>query len=201
MKPQRNGTKMRLRTGVYTSELIATMADERKIVLFETDIGHAGAFIDSVLSNRNPSMVKPIIMSDALSSNTPTQTPSVNSLCNAHGRREYVDVISHFPEQVEWVLELYGEMWGNRHLKHKTVEENSGLGKAIRYFDKHYEALTSFCWVEGAKRDNNEMEAQLKLKIRDRKNANVLQNITRCQYCRYCDIGDRDGDKGQRECF
>jgi transposase len=61
--------------------------------------------------------------------------------------------------------------WGNRHLTEETVEENSGLGKAIKYFDKHYTELTSFCRVEGAKLDNNEMEAQLKLKIRDRKNA------------------------------
>jgi transposase len=67
--------------------------------------------------------------------------------------------------------------WGNRHLKHKTVEENSGLGKAIRYFDNHYKALTSFCWAEGAKRDNNEMEAQLKLKIRDRKNAMFYKTL------------------------
>jgi transposase len=108
MKPQRNSDKMRLRTGVYTSGLIATMAEGQQIVLFETNIGHAGELIDSILSRRDRLMAKPIIMSDALSHNMPTVIDSENSLCNAHGRREYVDVLSHFPEEVEMILQLYG---------------------------------------------------------------------------------------------
>ena len=61
--------------------------------------------------------------------------------------------------------------WGRTKLKDETVEENSGLGKAIRYFIKHYDGLTCFCRVEGAMLDNNLMEAQLKLIVRNRKNA------------------------------
>ncbi len=66
IKKARNSDKTRLRTGVYTSGVIATIADNREIVLFETNIGHAGEFIDSILHKRSQSCAKPIIMSDAL---------------------------------------------------------------------------------------------------------------------------------------
>ncbi len=204
-KKARNSDKMRLRTGVYTSGVIATTQDNRDIVLFETNIGHAGEFIDSILHKRSQSCAKPLIMSDALASNRPTGRDVTMSLCNSHARRQFVDVINHFPEEVEHVLNRYGEiwvndehtkaenlslsarlayhqqhsmpimeaikLWGETHFANETVEENSGLGKAIRYFIKHYDELSYFCRFEGVKIDNNRIEAMLKIVVRDRKNA------------------------------
>jgi len=43
--------------------------------------------------------------------------------------------------------------WGLKHFKEETVEENSGLGKAIAYFNKNFDRLTLFCQIEGAKTD------------------------------------------------
>jgi hypothetical protein len=205
LKKQRNGKKERLRSGVYTSGVIATREQEHRIILFETNIGHAGEFIDSILKPREQGRPPPLIMSDALSRNRPTVVASKQSLCNSHGRRQFYDVLSHFVEEVEEVLCLYGQIWilddetieqaldpekrlafhqkhslpimqrikcwGEAHRQDETVEENSGLGRAIGYFNKHYEGLTSFCRIEGAQLDNNLMEAQLKLVVRDRKNA------------------------------
>lgn len=210
-KPGRNGTKAKTRTGLYTSGIIATTAKEQKIVLFNTDIGHAGEYLDDILKHRNPSLSPPIIMTDALSSNKPTViNNTINALCNAHGRRNYYDVHCHFPEEVEHIIERYGEIWANEktavkqrmspsnrlayHKKHslpvmeairtwgakqladEKVEENSGLGKAIKYFDRHYDGLTMFCQVESAKLDNNSMEGQLKLVALNRKNANFFKS-------------------------
>ena len=70
------------------------------------------------------------------------------------------------------------KQWGTQHLEQQTVEQNSALGKAIGYFNKHFTELTSFCRVEGAKLDNNEMEAQLKLVVRNRKNAMFYKTLT-----------------------
>ncbi|HEY5715022.1 MAG TPA: transposase [Psychromonas sp.] len=204
-KKVRNSDKTQLRTGVYTSGVIATLADNRHIVLFETNIGHAGEFIDSILHKRGQYRAKPIIMSDALPSNHPTVREAVISLCNSHARRQFVDVINHFPDEVDYILERYGQIWtnehrvveqnltatqrleyhqthsqpvmaeikewGETHLSDGTVEENSGLGKAIRYFIKHYAGLSCFCSLEGVKIDNNQIEAMLKIVVRDRKNA------------------------------
>lgn len=206
VKKQRNSDKERVRTGVYSSGLIATTASNQKIVLFETNIGHAGEFLDSILQRRNKANSPPIIMSDALASNRPSvDVEFIVSLCNSHARRQFVDVLSHFPDEVEMILEQYRAIWhfdklaaeqklnneqrqtyhhenslpimaeirawGQQKLTDRLVEENSGLGKAIRYFNKHYEGLTRFCWVAGAQLDNNLMEAELKLVVRDRKNA------------------------------
>jgi hypothetical protein len=204
-KKVRNSDKTRTRTGVYTSGVIATLADNREIVLFETNIGHAGEFIDNILHKRSQFCAKPLIMSDALTSNRPTVREATTSLCNSHARRQFVDVINHFPEEVEHVLKRYGEIWGNdeytktekltpsarlayhqkhslpimqeiklwgeTHFANETVEENSGLGKAIRYFIKHYVGLSYFCSLEGVKIDNNRIESMLKIVVRDRKNA------------------------------
>ena len=130
---------------------------------------------------------------------------ATQALCNSHARRQYVDVLNHFPDEVEHIINRYGNIWSNEHktveqglssaerlayhqqhslpimveikdwgethLSNNTVEANSGLGKAITYFNKQYSSLTRFCEIEGAKLDNNEIESQLKIIVRDRKNA------------------------------
>ena len=209
-KKVRNSDKTQMRSGIYTSGVIATTQASRaqgsqSIVLFETNIGHAGEFIDSLLHKRGVDQPQPIIMSDALASNRPSVMVSLMSLCNSHGRRQFVDVINHFPDEVEHVLSRYGEIWKHEqhvkaqqltttdrlayhqqyslpvmeeikawcetHLNEETVEENSGLGKAMRYFTKHYVGLSYFCYIEGVHLDNNLIEAMLKIIVRDRKNA------------------------------
>ncbi len=211
IKAQRRTGKPQKRTGVYASGLIATVTNGHEIVLFQTNIGHAGEWIDEILQKRDPGQAPPILMSDALSSNTPSRVTVIQALCNSHGRRQFVDVLANFPDEVEHVLNRYKVIWMNDdttqeqglcdadrlafHREHslpvmaeirdwgqcqlddKTVEENSGLGKAIRYFIKHYAGLTCFCTVEGAMLDNNLMEAQLKLIVRGRKNAYFYKTL------------------------
>ena len=63
------------------------------------------------------------------------------------------------------------KQWGETHLSNDTIEANSGLGKAITYFNKHYAGLSRFCTLEGCNLDNNRIEAMLKIIVRDRKNA------------------------------
>ncbi len=184
IKKQRNSHKSKERKGVYTSGLIATLDTGQKVTLFETNIGYAGEFIDQILQTRDPAKPPPILMCDGLTSNKPSKTPCIMALCNSHGRRQFYDVMSHFPEEVDYLLNRYGTIWHNDdvtkeknlseqgrlmyHKKHSLpvmeellgwgqsmlqsqgstqakVEENSGLGKAIRYFIKHYEGLVRFC--------------------------------------------------------
>jgi len=111
-RPNRNGKGTRLRTGIYTSGLIAVTDTGEHIYLYNTNLGHAGEFLDHILKQRDPHLPAPIIMSDALSSNLPTVIQNfVNALCNAHARRQFVDIESNFPEEVEFILDLYGQIW------------------------------------------------------------------------------------------
>lgn len=206
LKPQRNSDKMRKRTGVYSSGLVANLVDGHNVVLYQTNIGHAGEFIDEILRHRNSSLPPPLLMSDALPSNRPSLGYKVeHSLCNSHARRQFAEVLNQFPEEVEQVLTWYATIWQQDdearrleldakqrlawHKKHSLpimekirswgetelslgkVEENSGLGKAISYFNKHYDGLTAFCHLEGGQLDNNRAEQALKLVVRNRKNA------------------------------
>ena len=209
-KKRRNSDKEQLRTGIYSSGMIAHMESGHEFVLFNTGIGHAGEFLDDILKQRSPDQPLPLVMSDALSSNHVTCTPFFKSLCNSHARRQFVDVLLHFPEEVEWVLEQYQliwvhdiatqekgmtlskrlayhrqhslpvmeniRAWGQEKLDSHAVEENSGLGKAIRYFEKHFDGLIRFCIEEGARIDNNIMEQQIKLIVRNRKNASFFKS-------------------------
>ena len=111
--PDRKTGKPKERSGVYTSGIIAEIED-KKLVLFNTNIGHAGEFIDEILKNRHANTPPPLIMSDALSSNRATVIQEYHlSLCNAHARREFYDLYEHFPDKVKWVLEKYGKIWEN----------------------------------------------------------------------------------------
>ncbi len=214
IKKQRNSNKKKERSGVYTSGLIARLDTGQQISLFETNIGYAGEFIDLILQTRDTSKPPPILMCDGLASNKPSNIHSIMSLCNSHGRRQFYDVMSHFPEEVDYILDRYGVIWHNNsvaidkklsdedrlayHREHSLpimqeiliwgqsmlqdnsrqqakVEENSGLGKAIRYFIKHYDGLVMFCQVAGAQIDNNKMESALKLVVRNRKNASFYK--------------------------
>jgi hypothetical protein len=61
--------------------------------------------------------------------------------------------------------------WMQEQFDEKKVEENSGLGKAIRYMLKHWEALTLFLRDGRAPLDNNICERALKKAILHRKNS------------------------------
>ena len=120
-RPNRNGTGTRLRTGIYTSGLIAMTQTGQRIFLYNTNLGHAGEFLDDILSLRADGLPAPIVMSDALSSNKTTVDTNVHTaLCNAHARRQFIDVESNFPSQVQEVVDLYRVVWTN---EDKAVEQ------------------------------------------------------------------------------
>jgi transposase len=133
-KKVRNSDKTQLRSGVYASGIIATLEDNHDVVLFDTSIGHAGEFIYAILAHRHETTPVPIIMSDALGSNKPTVCHAILALCNSHARRQFVDVISHFPLEVEYILERYGTIWVN---EHETVAQSLNSAQRLTYHQQH----------------------------------------------------------------
>ena len=205
-KPDRRSGILKSRTGIYSSGVLGCLPAGQQTALFETNIGHAGEWLDSLLIHRDPDAPPVKLMSDALSSNAPTQVDNaIIGLCNVHARREFADLIVNFESEVVDQLGDYAQIWFNEnhvkkaklspearrdyHQQHslpvmqtmrdafqksletEAVEENSGLGKAMRYFIKHYHGLTRFCFEVNMPLDNNAMEALLKIIIRNRKNA------------------------------
>lgn len=114
----------RWRTGVYASGLLAIVQDpdppaggqppaERRLVLYQTNVGHAGEWLDEILRPRSLGLPAPIVMSDALSSNQITEAAVINVLCNVHGRRGFVEQAEHYPAEIEQALRLYQVAWVN----------------------------------------------------------------------------------------
>lgn len=62
-------------------------------------------------------------------------------------------------------------IWMQRQVDKRLVEPNSGLGKAIKYMQRHWDKLTLFLRVPGAPLDNNICERALKKAILHRKNS------------------------------
>ena len=61
--------------------------------------------------------------------------------------------------------------WMDAQFAEHLVEPNSGLGKAITYFQRHWKGLTAFLRDAGAPLDNNICERALKRAVLHRKNA------------------------------
>jgi transposase len=63
------------------------------------------------------------------------------------------------------------EEWIRVQFAERRVEPNSGLGKALKYFQNHWHELTLFLRVAGAPLDSNIVERALKKAILQRKNS------------------------------
>ena len=81
------------------------------------------------------------------------------------------------PERLAWHQEHSGPLmqelraWMEAQLDQRLVEPNSGLGEAMRYTLKHWQALTLFLRAPGAPLDNNICERALKKAIQHRRNS------------------------------
>lgn len=204
VKKSRDGRE-RLRSGIYTSAVLAITDDDRRLVLFQTNVGHAGEFMQEILNARDSARAPPLLMSDALSANHVMEHDFHKCLCNAHGRRMFVELIDQSPDEVVHALELYQHAWVNEvhcvdnalspeqrrdyHKEHSlphletlhgwchekldsdAAEPNSNLGKAMRYFIRHFDGLSAFCRISKSPVDNNEIERLIKLIVRARRNS------------------------------
>ena len=99
------------RTGVFTSGIVWALQQNR-IALFFTGYKHAGENLAEVLKERPIDLPPPIQMCDALARNVPKPLPTVLANCNAHSRRNFVNVTPSFPEECRFVLETLGAVYG-----------------------------------------------------------------------------------------
>ena len=100
------------RTGTFTSGIVS-LVGTWTIALFFTGSKHAGENIAEVLKQRAHGLPAPIQMCDALSRNTPKGVETLMANCLAHGRRQVVAVVDHFPEECRYVLETPGGVYHN----------------------------------------------------------------------------------------
>lgn len=101
-----------VRTGLFTSGVVATRAAHR-IALFFSSHRHAGENLAKVLKHRAAELRAPIQMCDALSRNLPGELETIVANCLAHARRQFVEVHDRFPEECRTVLEALKIVYHN----------------------------------------------------------------------------------------
>jgi transposase len=123
------------RTGIFTSGIVAT-ADGWKAALYFTGRQHAGENLADVLKRRARDLSPPIQMSDALSRNAPKRAglKILTGSCNAHARRQFVEITPSFPEECRYVLEAFRAVYHNDAL---TEEQHLSPEERLRVHQEH----------------------------------------------------------------
>jgi hypothetical protein len=92
------------RTGMQTTALIVQVGEHR-ICLYYTGRRHAGENLEVLLSKREPGRGKPLVMSDALSSNHAEEAGLIRCHCLAHGRRKFTELAEDCPAESAVVVD------------------------------------------------------------------------------------------------
>jgi hypothetical protein len=91
---------------------VLSLAEDRPtIALFFTGPYHAGENLRELLTARREELPPPIQMCDALSRNMPEGLRVIVANCLVHGRRNFVDVVEYFPDEVKYVLECLKQIY------------------------------------------------------------------------------------------
>ena len=120
------------RKGVFTSGIVS-LAGGRQMALFFTGRRHAGENLAKVLRHRAAGLSAPIQMCDALSRNDPKGFDTILANCNAHGRRQFVEVAESFPEECAFVLETFKEVYQNEAV---ATKRNLSPQERLRFHQK-----------------------------------------------------------------
>jgi transposase len=94
----------RKRTGIFTTGIVARF-EGHDIVLYRTGRQHAGENFSDVLLQRSKDLPPPMLMCDALSRNAPKEFQIILLNCLSHGRRQFVDLVTKFPEECRRMLD------------------------------------------------------------------------------------------------
>lgn len=105
-------TEKSARTGMFTTGIVS-ITEGRKIALFLTGQKHAGENLADLLGQRKAELKPPIQMCDALSRNIPKDLETIIANCLTHGRRNFVEVVESFPEEVASVVDKIALVYRN----------------------------------------------------------------------------------------
>ena len=117
-EPDPSSGSKKERTGTFTSGIVSSV-DGHRIALFFTGYKHAGENLTELLKKRTAELGPPIQMCDALSRNISVEFETILANCMVHARRNFVDVVESFPEQVKHVLDTLKQVYKNDDIARK----------------------------------------------------------------------------------
>jgi transposase len=134
------------RTGMYTTALIVQVG-ERRICLYYTGRHHAGENLEALLAKREPQRSKPLVMSDALASNSAEESSLIRCHCLAHGRRKFSELEEVFPAESAIVVDALKVVYEHEEAaRDKQLSAQERLAYHQTYSTPIMEALKK--WLE-----------------------------------------------------
>jgi transposase len=134
------------RTGMYTTALIVQVG-ERRICLYYTGRQHAGENLAALLAKREPQRSKPLVMSDALSSNKAEEAHLIRCHCLAHGRRKFSELDEVFPAESAVVVEALQVVYEH---DEEAREQQLSAAERLAYHQTYSEPILTTLkdWLE-----------------------------------------------------
>jgi transposase len=120
------------RSGMFTTGVVS-IKEGQKIALFFTGGKHAGENMEDLLKKRHPHLDPPIQMCDALSRNLPKALRTILANCLSHGRRKFVDLVSNFPQECVYVIEILAKVYYNDKI---AKEKNMTAQQRLEFHQK-----------------------------------------------------------------
>lgn len=125
------------RRAVYTSALLSHV-DGKIVALFFTGRSHAGEAMNELLKQRPEHLPPPIQMCDAASRNIPKEFKTILGNCLVHARRQFVDVVTSFPHECRYVIEILAEVYRN---DEETKTQNMSPSRRLSYHKQYSKPL------------------------------------------------------------
>src|SRR4029453_19251189 len=112
------------RTGMYTTALVAQQGAQT-ICLYFAGRAHAGENLEALLTHREAERGKPLVMSDALASNTADEGALIRCHCLAHGRRKFTELAEVVPAECALVIDALRQVFDHEEearVQHMSAE-------------------------------------------------------------------------------
>jgi hypothetical protein len=112
------------RTGMYTTALVVQQGTQT-ICLYFAGRAHAGENLETLLTHREAERGKPLVMSDALASNTADEGALIRCHCLAHGRRKFTELEEAFPAECALVIDALRQVFDHEEearVQHMSAE-------------------------------------------------------------------------------
>ena len=121
------------RTGMYTTVLVAQQGAQT-ICLYFAGRAHAGENLEALLTHREADRGKPLVMSDALASNTADEGALIRCHCLAHGRRKFTELEEAFPDECAVVTEALRQVFDHEEeARRQQMSAEARLGYHQQY--------------------------------------------------------------------